>query len=934
LLKTSTPSGDLSILTYDGLGRVSTTKDARGLVLTLLYNDFGKAYKVVWADNTFIEETYNDKGQTTSFRDRLGNTSSYEYDSFGRMTAKVLPNSLRSQVSYDTLSRIISKTLNNGSSLLTTSYTLDFEDNVTSVALPDATSQSYIYSNGLLSSKTDHAGKIWSYTYFFDRTLKSVSAPDGIGNLFDSEINDNGQISRITEADNVVSSLEYDSLDRIIRTTMPDGSFYQTGYAAAGANSIQDRSGRTTGITYDSYGRRTTVTDPNSASAAFAYNPAGDMIGLTDANTNQTGWAYDNEGRATAKTYADSSTYAYQYNANGQLVSRKDAKNANTSYSYDNIGNLTNINYPNDPDISFTYDSFGRRTGMTDVVGSTTWTYDPFGRLASTSLTTDNGSPTSVVYAYDSAGRRASMSAAGQTILYSYDSLGRLSSLRSPSANSGEDTFTYSYVGASSKIASISLNGNVIVSNTYDTLGRLIKKENFKPDGTLVSSFEYTLNASDERIDVKSRSALQPDQPENLSISYSYDLAGQLTGAVRKFTDASTDYSYNYGFNYDPAGNPLLRTSQGQSRNYTFNNLNQFLSASGPNSTDITGSVSPIVVEPTVKVNGESAAVDTQGRWVKQAVPLTVGENTLTVEAIDKFDRQASETRKITLASPPVFTYDANGNMTGDGLWQYSWNDENRMTVASFASSAVKVENVYDGMGRRRIKKVFQLITDNWSLITETKFIYDGVRIIAELNGNNEIVKRFVWNGDQLLAVEDIALGQTFYYCTDGNKNITELVDSEGNIAAHYEYSPFGKIVKESGSYAASNPFRFSSEYFDRETGLIAYLFRDYSPEYSKWLSRDPIEEAGGTNLYQFLSNNSINWIDILGLEQAGGDYITVNPDAKTNPFRHNTSGLYGAKSEYLEQAGKLPKSTGKIPMNPYLKIGVDTAISASAEKI
>ncbi|MDP2816259.1 MAG: hypothetical protein Q8O19_06225, partial [Rectinemataceae bacterium] len=397
-----------------------------------------------------------------------------------------------------------------------------------------------------------------------------------------------------------------------------------------------------------------------------------------------------------------------------------------------------------------------------------------------------------------------------------YDSLGRLSSLRSPSANSGIDEFSYSYLNASSKITSISLNGNVVVSNTYDTLGRLIKKENFKPDGTLVSSFEYSMNNSDEREDVKLL--------DGKSIDYSYDLAGQVIGAQKKFSDNSTDYSYNYGYQYDPAGNPLLRTSQGQKRDYTFNNLNQFLSASGPNSTDITGSVTPIVVEPTVKVNGESAAVDAQGRWVKQAVPLTVGENTIAVEAKDKFDRQASETRNITLAPPPDFTYDPNGNLVSDGPWQYSWNDADRITVASSASSAIKVENVYDGMGRRRIKKVFQLITDNWSLITETKFIYDGVRIIAELNGNNGIVKRFAWNDDQLLAVEDVALGKTFYYLTDGNKNVTDLVDSNGNVVAHYEYSPFGKIVSQSGSYADINPFCFSSEYFDRETGLIAYL--------------------------------------------------------------------------------------------------------------
>ena len=384
------------------------------------------------------------------------------------------------------------------------------------------------------------------------------------------------------EADNVVSSLEYDSLDRIIRTTMPDGSFYQTGYAAAGANSIQDRSGRTTGITYDSYGRRTAVTDPKSQRTGFAYNLAGDITKLTDANSNQTGWAYDNEGRSIAKTYADGSTYEYTYDKNGELASRKDAKAQSTGYQHDNTGNLTAIDYPNDADISFSYNAFGQKTGMTDAAGSTTWTYSNAGLLLSESTSGGSAPAATVSYSYDSAGRKSSMSVVGQTVSYEYDSASRVSSIRS-TVNGELKTFTYSYLGASNKILSISIDGTVIVSNTYDALGRLTKKENKNPDGAPVSSFEYTLNNSDEREDVRLL--------DSKSIDYSYDLAGQVIGAQKKYADDTQDFSYNYSYNYDPAGNSTSRISQGQSRNYTFNNLNQFLTATSPTATDITGSM-------------------------------------------------------------------------------------------------------------------------------------------------------------------------------------------------------------------------------------------------------------------------------------------------------------------------------------------------------
>ena len=92
-------------------------------------------------------------------------------------------------------------------------------------------------------------------------------------------------------------------------------------------------------------------------------------------------------------------------------------------------------------------------------------------------------------------------------------------------------------------------------------------------------------------------------------------------------------------------------------------------------------------------------------------------------------------------------------------------------------------------------------------------------------------------------------------------------MNASGNIVAKYEYSPFGRIVSASGSYVDANPFRFSSEYYDVETGLVYYNYRYYNVESGRWLSRDPIEEVGGINLYGFVDNNGVNAWDNLGLE-------------------------------------------------------------------
>ena len=98
---------------------------------------------------------------------------------------------------------------------------------------------------------------------------------------------------------------------------------------------------------------------------------------------------------------------------------------------------------------------------------------------------------------------------------------------------------------------------------------------------------------------------------------------------------------------------------------------------------------------------------------------------------------------------------------------------------------------------------------------------------------NNAMSRRYTWQPEGIdldvpLSIFDLVENKTYFYHTDANKNVTELTDSEGAVVAHYEYSPFGMVTKLSGDYAATNPFRFSSEYYDSETGLVYYNYRYY----------------------------------------------------------------------------------------------------------
>ena len=119
--------------------------------------------------------------------------------------------------------------------------------------------------------------------------------------------------------------------------------------------------------------------------------------------------------------------------------------------------------------------------------------------------------------------------------------------------------------------------------------------------------------------------------------------------------------------------------------------------------------------------------------------------------------------------------------------------------------------------------------------------------------------------------------GTTHYATYDGNGNVSEYLNEDGDSVAHYEYDPFGSTVTQSGDRANDFSFKFSTKYQDSETGFYYYGYRYYDTVTGRWLSRDPIEEEGGINLYGFVANDGVNESDLLGMDcnTCGGQQLT-----------------------------------------------------------
>ncbi|WP_334319247.1 RHS repeat-associated core domain-containing protein, partial [Termitidicoccus mucosus] len=109
-----------------------------------------------------------------------------------------------------------------------------------------------------------------------------------------------------------------------------------------------------------------------------------------------------------------------------------------------------------------------------------------------------------------------------------------------------------------------------------------------------------------------------------------------------------------------------------------------------------------------------------------------------------------------------------------------------------------------------------------------------------------------------LLAIEDVrpAHAGVYHPAYDGNGNLIALTRADtGEMAAAYEYDPFGNQLRASGAYSRENPIRFSGKYHDHETGLMYSGFRYYSASMGRFINQDPLEERGGWALYKDLKH-------------------------------------------------------------------------------
>ena len=867
----SWPNGMQIGFTYNSAGELTTVANNTGRSLSLSYSSNPNHVVSVSDGTRTVNYTYSGNN-LASASDPLGNTTTYAYDTVGHLTQVFYPfrpNHAFFTNWYDPLGRVVQQANASG-------FTASFYFAGSRTELVDAAGNRHV-------TYQTNRGKVLSDAFVLSSSF---------GDVFNDTVQQNGVIN--------VTTNQYDGLDRLTLTTLPEGGTAGYSYVTAvnpWANNIasitrtakpgSSLSPLTTSFSYDPiYDKIIQVTDPLGLVTTLNYDPATGNLRSVTADAGGTGhlnatrqFTYDSRGQVQSVTDPLGIVTTFSYDPFENVIAQVADSgaghlNATIRYAHDKLGDVAARTDPNGNTATLAYDADRRLLSVTGpmpfstgpTLVQTTNAYDPDGHVLS--ITRANGtSPSITRFAYTPTGQVQSVTDPnGNVTTNGYDADDRLATATDPLARL--TVYTYDPMSRLASVSNPAIQSTPLAQFSYTPDGLLASltdannnTTSFAPDGFDRLSTTTYANSSTENYsydadsNVLTRQTRKGDMltftydtlnrlstkaaPSEPTVTHAYDLASNLIGASDNSAAITTPSS----------------SSASYATNISYDQLNRPL--------NVSWSPAPTQTTPTAASVTFGFGYDATSRRISQSAtdnswwyyPTTASATIYTANNLNQYSAVGSVTP----------TYDANGNQTYDGAFTYGYDAENRLISAG--GSGLSASYAYDAQGRRKGKTVNG---------TTTIFVTDADnREVLEYNGSGAIQNWYsfaptsAFGADVSVNQMNVASATRETLIPDVQGSVVGMLDATSGSLTKIGYGAYGE-----NPGLTSGTFRYTSRRFDAETGgstaqpsgLYYSRARMYSPTWGRFLQTDPIGYLAGSNLYAYVANDPLSLTDPAGL--------------------------------------------------------------------
>lgn len=791
-------------------------------------SNFGRITRLTEPAGRSLTLAYDASGRIQTVTDPIGRVVRYTYDGQGRLDTMTDPENGITRYSYDAQHRLRTITDPRNITYLTNEY--------------DA--------QGRVIQQTQADGGVWTFGYTTNGPLVTETRViDPRSNSTTQRFSSQGFVISSTDALGQVTSHEYAPGTNLrVASTDPLGRTMRFTYDARGnVESITDPEGNTrsflydatfnqvtrittplvpaTQFAYDAQGNVRTITDPLGKDTTFTYTTFGQVETIRDPLGNTTSFTYDSHGNLASITDPLGNTRRFEYDAVGRRIRQIDQRGRTSTFAYDGLNRPRTITDTMGGVTSLTYDANGNLLTVTDARSNppTTFTYDPMDRVAT--RTDPLGAIES--FLYDLAGNlKTRTDRKGQASSFLYDARNRQTT--ASYADGSGTSFIYDAV---SRLIRVEDSAGGTLTNTYDSMDRLVAQS------TLLGTVSYAYDALGRRTQL-----VTPGLPPT---TYGYDAGSRLTHILRGTSTVDLEYD-------DAGRRTLLSLPNGMRTEYQYDPASHLTARVYRNGAAQLGDL-------TYHYDAAGNRTRIGGSFARTLLPDAIG-----TALYDAANRQH-------LFGTRQMSFDPNGNLTtvteGGQTSSFTWDGRDRLARIEQPGTVASFTYAFD----RRLNK-----TTNGSAI---QFLFDDFDIAqqVEVSGTTSYLRSASLDEALTLTNHD----GTFFIITDALGSTLAVHDASGNVLTEYSYDPFGAA---SATTAFQNPFQYTGRENDALAGLHYFRARYYHPSLQRFISEDPVGfGSGDTNLYAYVENNPVRYVDPLGLDkQEGGcprlpDYVSVN---------------------------------------------------------